>query len=310
MLRNVKSQKRLFRHKQAFAEPLKSDYTSPSMRIQIGNVRLFFDVEGAKVRPSGPTMREVPTLLLLHGGPGFDHSIFKPDLSALADIVQIVYLDHRGNGRSDRDSNDRYNLAQWGDDVRAFCDALEIEKPIVFGESFGGMVAMSYASRHPDHPAKLILASTAAKMRPDRSLDVFERLGGEEARKIARRLFDDPSQAAMADFVQKCLPLYNQRPPNPHWIPRTIQNTELTSYFFRSEIRTFDLLPQLARIKCPTLITIGDMDPITPMENSEDIAAAIPKGLVRMERFKNAGHGVHRDHPEAFMRIVRDFIAS
>jgi pimeloyl-ACP methyl ester carboxylesterase len=280
------------------------------MRVQVGDVRLFFDVEGAKLRPDGPVMREVPTLLLLHGGPGFDHSIFKPDLSGLADIAQIVYLDHRGNGRSDRDRPEHWNLAQWGDDIRAFCDALEIQRPIVLGESFGGMVAMSYATRHPDHPGKLILASTAAKMRPDRSLEVFERLGGAEARDIARRFFDDPSPAVMAEYVQKCLPLYNQRPSNREWITRSVQHMELTSFFFKGEIRTIDLLPQLGRIKCPTLITVGEKDPITPLQNSEDIAAAVPAGLARLERFPNAGHGVQRDNPEDFDRVVRKFIES
>ena len=55
------------------------------MRIKVGDSRLFFDIEGAKLRPDGPRMREVPTVVLLHGGPGFDHSGFKPDLSPLAD---------------------------------------------------------------------------------------------------------------------------------------------------------------------------------------------------------------------------------
>ena len=72
------------------------------MRVQVGDVWLFFDVEGPKLIPDGPTMCERPTLLLLHGGPGFDHSGFKPQLAELSDIVQVVYLDHRGNGRSDR----------------------------------------------------------------------------------------------------------------------------------------------------------------------------------------------------------------
>ena len=280
------------------------------MRVQVGDVRLFFDVEGAKLRPDGATMREVPTVLLLHGGPGFDHSIFKPAFSGLADIAQLVYFDHRGNGRSDRDKAEHWNLAQWGDDVHAFCERLEIERPIVFGESFGGMVAMSYATRHPEHPSKLILASTAAKMRPDRSIKVFERLGGKEAADVARRFFDDPSPAVMPQFIEKCLPLYNQKPQNPEWIARSLQNCELTSFFVAGEIRTFDLLPDLGRIKCPTLITIGDMDPITPIENSEDIAAAIPVGLARLERFKNAGHGVQRDNPEGFDRVLREFIGS
>src|SRR5882757_3585934 len=94
------------------------------MRIQVGDVKLFFDVEGAKLRADGPKMREVPTVVLLHGGPGFDHSNFKPAFSRLADVAQVVYLDHRGQGRSDRGNQSKYNLPQWGDDVRAFCEAL------------------------------------------------------------------------------------------------------------------------------------------------------------------------------------------
>src|SRR5208337_3539769 len=66
------------------------------MRIDIGDLRMFFDVEGAKLRPDGPQMREVPTVVLLHGGPGGDHSGFKPHYGRLADIAQVVYIDHRG----------------------------------------------------------------------------------------------------------------------------------------------------------------------------------------------------------------------
>jgi hypothetical protein len=51
------------------------------MRVDIGGCRLFFDVKGAKLRADGPRMREVPTVLLLHGGPGSDHSLFKPAYS-------------------------------------------------------------------------------------------------------------------------------------------------------------------------------------------------------------------------------------
>ena len=63
------------------------------MHVLVNGVRLFFDVEGAGLVPDGPIMREKPTLLLLHGGPGFDHSIYKPAYSSLADCAQVVYLD-------------------------------------------------------------------------------------------------------------------------------------------------------------------------------------------------------------------------
>ena len=221
------------------------------MRVKVGDVRLFFDVEGAKLRPDGAKMREVPTVVLLHGGPGFDHSNFKPDFSRLAEIAQVVYLDHRGNGRSDRGDPAKWNLPQWGDDVRAFCEALEIERPIVLGVSFGGMVAMSYATRHPDHPAKLVLSSTAAVSRQDRSLEMFEKLGGPEVREVARRFFENPGPEAMVEYQKKCLPLYNRTPSPPEFMQRSVMNPKLTADFFLHESHTFNFLPDLAKDKMP-----------------------------------------------------------
>jgi pimeloyl-ACP methyl ester carboxylesterase len=280
------------------------------MRVNIGDCKLFFDVEGSKLRPDGPNMREVPTVLLLHGGPGFDHSTFKPDFARLTDIAQVVYLDHRGNGRSDRGDPAKWNLPQWGDDIRAFCDALEIEHPIVLGVSFGGMAAMSYATRHPEHPGKLVLSSTAARLRQDRSLTMFEKLGGADARETARRFFENPAPDEMAEYRTKCLPLYNRNPASPEAMQRHVMNPKLMADFFRNEERNFNFLPDLKRIKCPTLITAGELDPITPLDDSRDIAAAMAPGVARLEIFANAGHGVHRDEPDRFFKLFKEFILS
>lgn len=280
------------------------------MRVNIGDCKLFFDVEGAKLRPDGGTMREVPTVVLLHGGPGFDHSTFKPDFSRVSEIAQVIYYDHRGNGRSEWGGPAKWNLPQWGDDVRAFCDALGIEHPIVIGLSFGGMVAMSYATRHPEHPGKLVLTSTAARMRQDRSLDMFERLGGAETREAARRFFENPGPETMPDYVAKCFPKYNRNPMGPEFMKRSVMNAKLTASFFLHESHTFNFLPDLGKIKCPTLIAGCELDPITPLDDSRDIAAAMTPGVARLEVFANSGHGAHRDQPDAFFKILNEFILS
>ena len=282
----------------------------PRMHVSIGDTRLFFDVEGAKLVPEGPAMRERPTLVLLHGGPGFDHSSYKPAFSALADVAQVVYLDHRGNGRSDRGEPAQWNLAQWADDVRAFCDALGIVKPVVYGASFGGMVAMAYGTRHPDHPGKLVLASTTARTRFDRVFAAFERLGGPEARDAARRYWEEPGPGTLPDYARICFPLYSRAPRDHQATARTRWNFDVMYAFAAGEDRSFDLLPDLAKVRCPTLVLGGEDDPICPIDDQADIAAALPAELVRFERFRRCGHGVERDDPERAFAVLREFLTS
>jgi alpha-beta hydrolase superfamily lysophospholipase len=102
------------------------------MFVEVNGARLYFDVEGAGLAPDGPRMMAKPTLILLHGRPGFDHTSYKPAFSTLADIVHIIYVDQRGHGRSTGGDPKTWNLAQWGDDAKAFCDVLGIEKPTAY----------------------------------------------------------------------------------------------------------------------------------------------------------------------------------
>jgi proline iminopeptidase len=278
------------------------------VRLAEREITLFFDVEGAKWVPDGRRMRERPTLILLHGGPGFDHSSFKPGFSALADTAQVVYLDHRGNGRSERGPRARWTLADWADDLRAFCEALGIERPVVLGQSFGGMVAMAYATRHPEHPGALVLSSTTAKTRLDRVYDAFERLGGREARAAAEAYWSAPGPETLPDYARLCFPLYTRSPRNPDADARTVWNFDVMFDFGGDEDQRLDLLADLSRVRCPTLVLAGEDDPITPMGDAEDMLAALPEGRARLERFSGCGHGVFRDDPEAGLAAIRRFL--
>jgi proline iminopeptidase len=286
------------------------------MHVRVNGVRLFFDVEGAKLVPDGPVMREKPTLLLLHGGPGFDHSIYRPAYSALVDIAQVIFLDHRGNGRSEDGPSEAWNLAQWGDDVRAFCDVLGIVNPIVLGASFGGMVALAYATRHPAHPCKLVLISTEAAggTHRDRRVELFERFGGPEVGALARRRFLEVrghiDQASLDAWRRLAFPLYTRTPRDPDMARRAVSRSEVQHWFTKpdGESHTFNMFPDLCRIQCPTLVLGGEDDPIHPIESQVDIAAALPAHLVRFERFADCGHAVVPDAPERAMAVIRDFI--
>jgi pimeloyl-ACP methyl ester carboxylesterase len=285
------------------------------MRVDIGGgTRLFFDVAGSGLA-AGPEMVKKPTLLLLHGGPGGDHSLFRPYFDRFADTHQVVYYDHRGQGRSDeRRDPTGWTLDTWADDVVRLCDALDVEHPVVFGQSFGGIVAMHYAARHPHHPSRLVLSSGAPRRDLPGMLDVFERLGGIEARRAAEMMWEGGTDApTLLAYGEQCLPLYNTRSdPATAGELRTRANYRVLAHWLQGENLTFDLRPELARINCPTLVLGGTDDPVHPESVFRETVDALSQAQVDVTArlFSDCGHGSYRDHPDETERILRDWMAA
>lgn len=277
------------------------------VRVRVDDVRLFFDVEGPGLAVDGPVMRQRPTLVLLPGGPGFDHTVFRPAFSQLADAAQVVYLDLRGHGRSERGDPARWTVDVWADDVREFCEVLGIERPVVLGWSFGGMVAMAYATRYPGHPAGLVLQSAIARLDVDQIAERFRRLGGDETAEAARRYWSGGGPEALADYGRLCAPLYGPGEIDADQVARTSFNLDLFSNP-GLVMRGVNLVSELASVRCPTLVVAGDADPVAGVDAAAEMAAALPAHLVRFERFAGAGHHIHEDCPDRFFALLRDFL--
>jgi pimeloyl-ACP methyl ester carboxylesterase len=94
----------------------------------------------------------------------------------------------------------------------------------------------------------------------------------------------------------------NSTPLDPDVVARVRLKLEVGNHFFRNEGFTIDLFPELPNIRCPTLVLGGELDPITPVADSQDIAAAIPQ--VELRIFEGAGHGVFRDKPEEAVAVI------
>jgi len=280
------------------------------MKVGVNGVDLFFDVEGTKLVAAGPWMRERPTVVLLHTGPGVDHSLYKEHIGpALAHDAQVVYLDLRGAGRSDWSSEEHWTLETWVDDLAAFCDALELERSILLGTAFGGVVALLQAARRPERVERLVLVSTVARYVHTRSIALFDRLGGAEAGEVAARYFADPTEVTFAEFMRVCVPLYTRNPISADAVARIEMNMALTANWDRSGERDYDVSTEAAQVRCPTLILAGEDDPSAALAGSEELAQLLPSALVTFRSFPETGHGVFRDAPEA-IELVREFIAS
>ncbi len=279
------------------------------MFIDVGSARLFFDVVGEGLDAATPNMEKRPTLLLLHGGPGYDHSTLRPYFDRFSNTHQLIYLDHRGCGRSSG-TEETWHLDQWADDIAIFCKSLGVDSPTVFGQSFGGMVAMHYAASHPTGVSKLILSSTAAQFRLDETVKIMRKLGGVRAAEVAHQFFSHPSQNAYSAYGEVCLPLYSN-PDNPEtssFRERAIERPEVALHFFADEMPRMDMRAEIAKIACPTLVIGGAIDPVTPPVCSKVIANAIGDNA-QLELFEGCGHGPHRDDPAGAEKVIRSFLA-
>ena len=280
------------------------------MYIDVGSARLFFDVVGESLNATSSDMAKRPTLILLHGGPGYDHSTLRPYFDRYSDTHQLIYLDHRGCGRSTGEKETWY-LDQWADDLEVFCKTLGVDSPIVFGQSFGGMVAMHYAARYPKSVSKLILSSTAAQFRLDETEKMMRKLGGDYAAEVAYQFFSKPSQAAYDTYGKVCLPLYSNpnAPAANNFRDRAIERPEVALHFFADEMARMDMRAEIGNISCPTLVVGGTIDPVTPPICSKAIADAIGNNA-RLKLFEGCGHGPHRDDPEGAEKVMRGFLVT
>jgi pimeloyl-ACP methyl ester carboxylesterase len=217
------------------------------MHVEVRGTRLWFDVDGPALVPDGPAMRERPTVVLLHGGPGsFDHSYFKPDFARLAQVAQVVYLDLRDHGRSAWGDPASWGFELAADDVAAFCDALGIARPVVYGHSLAEEWARCW-------------------------------------RLFGPWVLGDQEQA------------------------RTIVNRELNPLGL-ALMREFDVLDRLAGVDCPTLVCVGELDPVTPVAAARELAAALPEGLARLEVVQGAGHFTWKDAPDRYWPLLAEFV--
>ena len=99
--------------------------------------------------------------IALHGGLGMDHTYLKHSFGPLSDVLDLIYVDQRGNGRSARPPLETITMQQLADDVRALADALGLDGFALLGHSFGGFVALEAATTFPERLTHLFLLDTS-----------------------------------------------------------------------------------------------------------------------------------------------------
>jgi proline iminopeptidase len=284
------------------------------MRAHLRDTEIYFDIDGAGLVPEDSHMRERPTAFLIHGGPGADHSGLKSRYAELADRMQLVYFDHRGQGRSARGNPEKYVLDENVEDMEALRRHLGLGPIVSLGTSYGGMVAMAHAARYPEAVSHLVLVGTVAHSGyVARAKEIVAKRGTALQVAMCEELF-----AGHIDTVDKMLEFYDvmaalySRKYDPalskEGLGRAIQSPEALNRAHGPGgfLRTFDLRPVLRKIIAPTLILAGRHDWICAPEFSEEIHNLIPGSDLRI--FEESAHSIGGDEPQKFIDAVTGFI--
>jgi proline iminopeptidase len=258
-----------------------------------------------------------PAVAVLHGGPGAHHDYLLPGFDALADAGggrTLVYYDQRGGGRSPVPREVPVGWREQVADLEALREAWGLERLTLAGYSWGGLLAMLYATEHPDRVERLALTSPAPAWRAAR--EAFEA-------EFARRNLDPALQAE-----RKALRESGLRDTDPDAYQRRVFELSVVPYFhdpakvggltaFRVTGRTqqevwsslgeYDLRPALAALRgrFPALVVHGASDPI-PVASARETAEALGAEFHELPR---SGHVPHVEARDEFRRIVCGFLA-
>ena len=282
------------------------------MRARVRGTEIYFDVDGMGLAPVGERMIERPPVFLLHGGPGGDHSSFKTQLAELRDTAQLIYVDHRGSGRSAANDPDSWTLDNNIDDIDALREHLGLERISILGSSYGGMVALGYAIRYSQRVANLILVATAPSFRfMEDAKNLLQERGTDEQIRVCERLWQGTfeSEEQLREYYRVMGPMYavsfDAESFDAGW-SRGVRNYAQLNKGFVECLRTFDFIEELSTIRCPTLVIAGEQDWICPPSQSRRIAERIP--CAHLKIFANSAHSVAQDEPAAFLAAVRGFL--
>jgi proline iminopeptidase len=271
-------------------------------------------------------------LMIVHGGPGVSHDYLMPYLLPLARTNQLIFIDERGSGRSEKlEDTSKYTVENMVEDVESVRQALHLGKMSLMGHSFGGVLAQAYAFKYQQNLTHLILAGTfysttemnkvlaeeKASMPPEAlaKLEELEKAGlfgkGKDWEK--GRYPDDYARLAWGDGY---FPFLYQHRPDANYDPvsgNTSSSWDLYREMWGSDgefvidgnLKSVEYLDKLSSIHVPTLMICGDHDESNPRLSRtmhEKIAGS------KLVVVPQAGHMAFVDQPNFYIKVVTEFL--
>ncbi len=276
-------------------------------------------------------LREIghgPSSIVLHGGPDFDHSYLLPEMDRLADSYRLIYYDQRGRGRSAKGVQpEDVTLASEIADLDAVRKHFRLDSVILLGHSWGTVLALEYALRHPERVSKLILMNPAPASKADLAMfrDVYvKKLGADMDRQkeilaspayqegdpetvTARyRLHFKPALMRHEDYKKLMTRMHDafiRQGKDAIKKARVVEDRLMSDTW---QLDGYDLLPKLRALKVPVLVMGADHD-FFPPEIAGHIAQASSNAYLVV--LTDCGHFSYLECPDPVRTSVDAFFA-
>src|SRR6266480_636084 len=262
-------------------------------------------------------------IIVLHGGPDFDHSYLLPELDRLSDSFRLIYYDQRGRGRSaDRVQPEDVTLASDIADLEKVRQYFHLDSVVLLGHSWGTVLALEYALRYPERMSRMILMNPGPASADDykqlRKESLEKRADDMDRRKAisATAAYKEGDPDAVTAYYRIHFKAAFARPENYEKFmarlsssftkegilkARAVESRLMTDTWSNPED---DLLPNLKNVRIPTLVISGDHEFI-PAGSAEHITQAIPNA--RMVMLKDCGHFTYLECPVAVREQIDVF---
>jgi 3-oxoadipate enol-lactonase len=253
---------------------------------------------------SGSTLRyetegDGPPVVFIHGL-GATSDVWHAQRAVLSKYFRVIVYDRSGCGRSPG-TTEGYSIDGWADELAGLLDHLDVATTVVVGHSLGSMIAQRFAAKYPTRTRALVLAGGEAALTPEGKDILTER--SQMIRSQGLTAAVDPWLAGVLSAATRAA-----NPALAGLLRAMFLAYDDATYAQQClALRDGDVRGDHARISCPTMLLVGDQDPVTPLSWQQQIAAGITGSSIRI--VPDTAHMTMLESPAVFSTALLEFLA-
>lgn len=263
------------------------------------------------------SQKKRPTIILLPGGPGGDHSIYTKQIDAFFECVDVVVFDPRGCGKSTLATPSCHSMEVYIDDVEDIREQLGLEDVIILGTSYGSMAAQGYAVKYAESIGLkgliLVAGAPSHKFIESARLRLLEIGSPEQVNAFDHLLAGHiTTDDQLREYFKLMAPLYSlsaKKNESFHSAKKNVRysaEAAMAGFGPKGFLRTFDWRNNLPNISTPTFIIVGQQDWINQPEQAKQIHELISNSQLVI--IPESGHFVWVDKQEQYLATVSSFL--